>query len=59
MDQEAPEVLEGLEGLEDHAAGHTNSSQVHVAGGEVLGALIFNKSSSRMCGSCAHKDVCE
>lgn len=43
MDQEAPEVLEGLEGLEDHAAGHTNSSQVHVSGGKVLGAHIFNK----------------
>lgn len=41
MDQEAPEVLEGLAGLEDHAAGHTNSSQVHVSGGKVL--LIFNK----------------
>lgn len=43
MDQEAPEVLEGPEVLEDRAAGHTNSSQVHVSGGKTLGTLIFNK----------------
>lgn len=50
MDQEAPEVLEGLEGLEDHAAGHTQDAVRYMCQEAKYYLYLTNdKSSSRMC----------